>query len=173
MHEDDERGPLLVAPPAYLELRRLIRKALDFPNRRPLLIGIDGLDGSGKSSLGAWLSWQLEMPAIHLDVYAVQGSNPLVWNFDHLARTLDGAQRASRRPVIVEGIMLLYVLAQIDRKPDFHVFVEKEKHETCMKEHLEPYLSSYNPKSRANYVLNWSSVGHDARVMRAHHEMRD
>jgi pantothenate kinase-related protein Tda10 len=78
MYEDDERGPLLVAPSSYLELRGLIRKALDFPNRRPLLIGIDGLDGSGKSSLAAWLSWQLEMPAIHLDVYVVQNSDPLV-----------------------------------------------------------------------------------------------
>jgi uridine kinase len=58
----------LVAPPSYVGLRTEIRHALGFPHdRRPLLIGIDGKDGSGKSSLAAWLSWQLEMPAIHLD----------------------------------------------------------------------------------------------------------
>jgi adenylylsulfate kinase-like enzyme len=43
------------------------------PNeRRPLLIAVDGLDGSGKSSLAAWLSWQLEMPVIHLEAGARQ-----------------------------------------------------------------------------------------------------
>jgi uridine kinase len=173
MYEDDDRGPLLVAPPSYLELRGLIRKALDFPNRRPLLIGIDGLDGSGKSSLAAWLSWQLEMPAIHLDVYVIQNSDPLVWEFGDLARAIAGAQSGLRRPVIVEGIMLLHVLQQIDRTPDFHIFVEKEGHETCMKEDLEPYLNSYQPKNKADYVLRWSSADHDARVRRAHYEMRD
>jgi uridine kinase len=171
IYDDDERGPLLVAPPPYLELRRLLRKALNFPSRRPLLIGIDGLDGSGKSSAAAWLSWQLEMPAVNLDVYVVQDSKPLVWRFDDLARTITGAQSGSRRPVIVEGIMLLHVLRHIDRRPDFHVFIEKEGNDSAMKQHLESYLSSYQPKSKANYVLRWSSAAHDARVRRAHIEM--
>jgi hypothetical protein len=41
--------------------------ALLGPNRLPLLIGIDGADGLGKSSLPSWLAWQLGAPAIHLD----------------------------------------------------------------------------------------------------------
>jgi hypothetical protein len=73
----EELGPLLVAPPAYLAVRKLIRHALGFPDeRRPLLIGIDGLDGSGKSGLAAWLSWQLEMPAVHLDTYIIRDRAP-------------------------------------------------------------------------------------------------
>ncbi len=60
MDRNDELGPLLMAPPSYLELRSKIREALGFPNeRKPLLIGIDGADGSGKSSLSAWLSLTL------------------------------------------------------------------------------------------------------------------
>ncbi len=47
----DELGPLLIAPQEYLNLRCKIREALGFPTeRRALLIGVDGLDGSGKSS---------------------------------------------------------------------------------------------------------------------------
>jgi hypothetical protein len=97
----------------------------------------------------------------------------LFWEFGDLARAIAGAQSGLRRPVIVEGIMLLHVLQQIGRTPDFHIFVEKEGHETSMKEDLEPYLNSYQPKSKADYVLRWSSADHDARVRRAHYEMRD
>ena len=39
------------------------------PNRLPLLIAIDGVDGGGKSSLASWLAWQLGMPAVQLDLY--------------------------------------------------------------------------------------------------------
>jgi uridine kinase len=171
---DDELGPLLLAPPSYLELRKILREALGFPDeRRPQLIGIDGLDGSGKSSLAAWLSWQMEMPAIHLDLHIVRDSDPLVWRFDDLARALEGAQfLPSRRPVIVEGILLLRALQQISRAPDFHVFVDKDGHEGCMKEQLDSYLNGYQPKDKANYVLRWSSADHDARIMRAHHVRR-
>jgi hypothetical protein len=56
MVADNELGPLLVAPPSYFELRTLIRDAMGFPSeRRALLIGIDGADGSGKSPLASWL----------------------------------------------------------------------------------------------------------------------
>ena len=47
MNEDDGPGPLLLAPPGYLELRVRLREAMGFPDhRQPLLIGIDGVDGS-------------------------------------------------------------------------------------------------------------------------------
>ena len=169
MVANDELGPLLVAPPAYLELRTKIRGALGFPNeRKPLLIGVDGVDGSGKSSLSAWLSWQLEMPAIHLDVYVVRDSDPLTWRFDDLARTIDGAQLERRRPVIVEGVLLLRALGKIGRVPDFHVFVQKAAHEAGMREEMESYFKVERPKEKATYLLKWSSADHDARVTRAH-----
>ena len=109
---NEEFGPLFVAPESYLALRRQLRNALGFPSRRlPLLIGVDGADGSGKSPLAAWLSWQLEMPALHLDVYVVRDTKPIEWRFDDLSRAIDGAQLVPKeRPVIVEGIFLLDVL---------------------------------------------------------------
>jgi hypothetical protein len=172
MIEDDDLGPLLVAPPSYLELRILLRDALGFPNqRRELLIGIDGVDGSGKSSLASWLSWQLEMPAIHLDVHIVEKSRPLRWHFDDIARVIDGAQvvrRDRKRPVIVESILLMHVLQQIGRVPDFHVFVAKDQHEPGLRKQLNSYFKQYKPKEKANYVLTWSSAEHDARAARMH-----
>jgi hypothetical protein len=41
-------GPLFDAPESYLTLRKQLRKALGFPNKRlPLLIGIDGAEDNG------------------------------------------------------------------------------------------------------------------------------
>jgi hypothetical protein len=100
----NELAPWLTAPKSYQNLRTSIRTALGFPTeRRPLLIGIDGLDGSGKTSLAAWLSWQLEMPAVHLDLYIVRDSSPLQFRTNDLKAALD-ARATQERPVIVEGI---------------------------------------------------------------------
>jgi hypothetical protein len=171
---DDEPGPLLLAPDSYFQCRALIRKALGFPyNRRPLLIGIDGVDGCGKSSLAAWLSWQLEMPAIHLDIFMIPDSSPLTWRYQELACAINGAQLGTQRPVIVEGVLLLYVLEQISRTPDFLAFVEKDQHTHSMRKHVDPYLDNYEPCTKATYRLRWSSAEHDAQVRQAHHARGD
>ncbi len=165
----EELGPLLVAPRQYLDVRNRIRDALGFPNeRRPLLIGVDGLDGAGKSSLAAWLSWQLEMPAIHLDLYIIRDTEPLAFRSDHLKAAVDSCLGMGR-PVIVEGVMLLDVLGSVGRRPDFLVFVDKEdRNDSNMRKQVPPYLKRRRPREGADWVLEWSSAEHDAKVARAH-----
>jgi hypothetical protein len=71
--DGDELAPLLVAPPSYFALRRKIRSALCSPTeRRALVIGIDEVDGSGKSSATSLAKLALKMPAVHLDLYFVR-----------------------------------------------------------------------------------------------------
>jgi hypothetical protein len=166
---NEELGPLLVAPPQYLDVRTRIREALGFPDeRRPILIGIDGFDGSGKSSLAAWMSWQLEMPAIHLDLYIIPDTDPLRFRTDHLAAVVD-ARLGTKRPLIVEGILLLDVLASIGYRPDFLVYVDKEgnRPSSTLSCHVVPYIARQQPRERADYVLEWSSAVYDAIVVRA------
>lgn len=168
---NDALGPPLIAPPCYFELRTEIRKALGFPNERhPIIVGIDGVDGAGKSSLAAWLSWQLEIPAIHLDVYIVRDSNPIAWLLDDLRRSLSKWIDVLHRPIIVESIQLLHVLNQIERAPDFHIFVEKEDHKSSMRGPIDRYVATYQPQERASRIVKWSSAEHDARIMKAHRE---
>jgi 2-phosphoglycerate kinase len=64
--------------PSSGELLRRVQDALG-PNRKPLLIAIDGPDGVGKSSLASWLAWQLGAPSLHLDLYMIRDSKPLKW----------------------------------------------------------------------------------------------
>src|SRR5258708_40131814 len=92
-------------------LFRFLRPALG-PDRKPLLIGIDGADGVGKSSLASWLGWQLGAPALHLDLYLLRDGRSLKWRTDEL-KLLVQARLGRQQPLIVEGITLLDVLDQI------------------------------------------------------------
>jgi uridine kinase len=51
-----------------IDLLKTLQRKLG-PDRFPLIVGIDGRWGAGKSSLASWLAWQLGMPSVHLDLY--------------------------------------------------------------------------------------------------------
>jgi chloramphenicol 3-O-phosphotransferase len=59
------------------ELLDRVQTALT-PNRRPVLVAIDGADGIGKSSLASWLAWQTGMPTVHLDLF-LTCVQPIQW----------------------------------------------------------------------------------------------
>lgn len=163
-------GPLLVAPTIYVDVRNGIREVLGFPEHRyPLLIGVDGLNGSGKSSLASWLSWQLEMPAIHLDSFLINNTVPLSIRTADLARVLE-ERRLLGRPIIVEGVLLLRVLGELKRAPDFLLFVECEENHTSVIPDVLPYLLEFDPKAKANMIVRWSSREYDQATRRANIE---
>ncbi len=141
----------------YEELLAQVQKELG-PNRQPLLIAIDGLDGVGKSTLASWLAWQLEMPSLHLDVYLVRNSKPQQWRVDDLDRAIRSRLNLGR-PVIIEGVLLLDVLDQVGRTPNFLVYIhrEEDKHEewdaTDLHKSLIDYRLRRKPELRANFNL--------------------
>jgi pantothenate kinase-related protein Tda10 len=100
-----------------VELLHRIKEALT-PNRLPLLIAIDGANGTGKSSLASWLAWQTGMPTVHLDLF-LTSLHPIQWLTSDLKRVVD--RRLDRKrpgPVIVEGVLVQDALDQIGRKAD-------------------------------------------------------
>src|SRR3954471_1201276 len=106
--------------PRSEELLARVLEALT-PIRLPLLIVIDGADGSGKSSLASWLAWQLGMPAVQLDLYLTD-LFPIRWLTTELARVV--RHRLDKgRPVIIDGVCALDVVDQIDCKADFLIFL--------------------------------------------------
>src|SRR5450756_135995 len=116
---------MLIAPTQYVEMHERVGAVLGL-DRRPILIGIDGRDGHGKTSAASWLAWQFGMPALHLDLFSKlhEFESAIQWRSSDLARSVKARRE---RPIIVEGVLLLDALATIDRRPDLLVFVEKEE----------------------------------------------
>jgi len=149
--------------PGYNELLVRLKERLG-PERLPLLIAVDGPCGVGKSTLTSWLCWQLEMPSVHLDLYLIRNTEPQQWRTDDLQRVIE-ARIGHGGPVIVEGVVLLDVLTQIGRSPDFLIYIRGESADPDEDEDiaaLEPdfqrvvreYGSRREPEKRAQCVLD-------------------
>jgi uridine kinase len=146
------------ALPEYAELYTKIQAALEAKAleagkewRRPLLIGIDGAMGCGKSSTASWLAWQLGMPVVHLDFYTDLATRRLTTGAGEVARLIDH-RLGLGKPVIVEGILLLEALDAIGRRPDFLVYVDGEP-EGKYSERVREYCERIDPRAKADFVL--------------------
>jgi len=148
-------GELLAAPSEYETLFRVLCNRLG-ADRLPLLIAIDGADGMGKSSLASWLAWQLEMPAVHLDLYIVRDTEPLCWKETDLSRIIE-EQLDLGRPLIVEGLLVLDALASVGRRADFWIFVRGSGgHE--LSKRISDYNSRREPETNADFLLDGFDV---------------
>jgi hypothetical protein len=161
---------MLIAPAQYVEMRQKVDTALG-PSRRPILIGVDGRDGHGKTSAASWLAWQFGMPALHLDLFSKlhEFERAMEWRSSDLASSV---RARLERPLIVEGVLLLHALAKIDRKPDFLIFVEKQEPKRARDRSLDDdladprpfglsnqvtrYFERENPSARADFKLVWA-----------------
>jgi hypothetical protein len=148
----DDAQPMKSALPDYAELQARIAAALG-PTWRPLLIGIDGATGLGKSSTASWLAWQFGMPVVHLDFYTDLASRKLTTGAREVARLIE-YRIAAGRPIIVEGILLLEALDAIARQPDFLVYVDGEPDpDAKYSEYVLDYRSRYDPRAKADLIL--------------------
>jgi hypothetical protein len=154
--------PLKEASPSWVKAVELVWGAVGLIERRPILIGVDGLPGAGKSSFASWLAWQLGMKAVHLDLYIEPSGLPPSWRTEDLRRVLD-ARLSLGRPVVVEGVMLLDVLEKLAREPQS--YIEKEEAtDSALAEHVFRYLERCQVPQRAEIIVQWSSAEYDARV---------
>jgi hypothetical protein len=149
----------LETPPPYCELYRALWHALGYPKqRRPIVIGIDGRNGQGKTSLASWIAWQFEMEAIHLDLFADLKSRPIVWRTEELRRVIN-ARLQRRRPALIEGVLLLDVLKAVSLEPDFLIFAgatDIEEDAIGLAGQINEYLARQNATSKAHFHLQWT-----------------
>ncbi len=151
--------PLKVAPPDYVVALERCWLATGFPDRKRCLIGIDGLDLAGKSSLGAWLAWQLGTPCIFLDDYRTQRKLPRSWRAEEINRLLS-ARLDMNRPVLIESVFLLEAMRQLDRALDLLIYVESQKREPAdAMDGLVDYVAREELPERADVVVRWSGDG--------------
>lgn len=158
---------LKITSAEYEKLLTALHSALG-PDRRPLLVGIDGRGGAGKTSLSCWLAWQLGVPAIHLDLFLKQNEVPAP--IERRAADLGRCLKArGDRPLIVEGVLLLDALDEVGRHPDILIFVEEQPvvstrmrppdsdlidtREFSLANQVAAYLSRRSPADRADFKL--------------------
>ncbi|BBL73887.1 hypothetical protein MishRS11D_09850 [Methylomagnum ishizawai] len=128
---------------------------LTIPRRR-LTIAIDGVDGSGKSSLARFLSWQLDMPAIEADMYLM--GNGLMPRYDFLKlRELIHEWHQLNQPVIVESLFVLQLLRDINVKPDCLIRVNRVGHtgSNRWQKSYANYLAEFPRANVPDHTLTW------------------
>ena len=90
-----------------------------------LRIGIDGIDGVGKTTLANVLSQQLGYPAIHLDSNLEKNQGGFIDHLDYAG--LKSAMEQNER-LIVEGVCLMEVLQRVGVAVDALVYVMRQSH---------------------------------------------
>lgn len=87
------------------------------------LIGIDGVDGSGKSALAKALSGELGNIHVNLDDYLDKNRGQFVScvKYDEVRRQLDDAKES----IIIEGVCLLAVIENLEQDLDILIYVKR------------------------------------------------
>ncbi len=124
---------------------------------RKLTIAIDGVDNSGKSTLGRFLAWQLGMPLLETDLLLnnkLDGIHHDVATFERLL----SARHKLNRPAIVEGVLILRTLESVGVRSDFLIYVEANGREGSYtwQETLMAYDAKYRPREIANFTFSWN-----------------
>jgi hypothetical protein len=99
-------------------------RALLPPDGGPLILGVDGNEGAGKSTLASSLSAALTAPVIHVDSYAQpnRGKYSDSIRYDDLRADIERQLRGGRA-IVVEGVCLRQVLERIALRPQISIYV--------------------------------------------------
>lgn len=133
------------------------------------LVGIDGFDGSGKTTLAFELAWQMDGIRVGLDSYVESDRDADSYvgllRLDQLKRDLDNL-RARFPVVVVDGVCLLEALAAFGASVDLHIYVKKISPQGLWHPgfHLEDFLAGQPPGSwleRSVYAYHASHTPHD------------
>ena len=136
----------------------------DLSTWRKFTIGIDGPDGVGKSVLARFLSWELNMPAVEVDLFIIGENEPPSYRYKEFYNVIN--QRHSlNRPVIVEGIFLLDTLKKINVDCDVLIYVENSEFNGSeqLSKKLNEYRNEYKPKKIAKYKFECEFINHTTR----------
>jgi recombinational DNA repair protein (RecF pathway) len=103
------------------------------------------------------LSWQTEISIIEADLFLNLEEQGFVYRYDDLKRVIHFRHKQNR-PIIIEGIFLLQLLAEVGIEPDYLIYVEKADHNASftLREDFVQYQKRYRPKENSNITFCWS-----------------
>lgn len=88
-------------------------------------IGIDGIDGAGKSTLAREISKALGLPCISLDSFVEKDMKGYVEHIDYLKLK---ATLEKFEGYVVEGVCLRQVLRRIQLAPAVNIYIKRVQH---------------------------------------------
>jgi cytidylate kinase len=139
--------------PSYGVVMDVLRPILsDLPGK---LIGIDGRNGVGKTTLGRYLAWRFNVSLVESDLFMHRHTGRVEHRIEEIDRLIQ-FRLAKPRPVILEGITLFSILKQLNRTPDFVVYCHSANYPEgdSLEAMLEKYEAEYAPRTHADLVVN-------------------
>lgn len=126
---------------------------------RKLIIGIDGLPGSGKSNVGRFLAAELDMPCLHTDMFIIAGNSHPNYRYSELKSAIE-SRLDKDWPLIVEGVFLLDVLGKLGLKADYLVFTQNDEANPglTLKQSLPSYLAEFKPEEKADFLFDTNFI---------------
>lgn len=140
--------------PQYAEAVAALEPVLDARDGRVIAIG--GWPHSGKTTLGRYLAWQFNVSLIETDMFIIPNQGTIVHREDEVTRVIEHRiGGAYPNPVIIEGATILKLLARLNVKPDFTIYVERPgDHDTgSLISELDAYHREFRPREAADLVL--------------------
>jgi ABC-type phosphate/phosphonate transport system ATPase subunit len=123
------------------------------------IVAIDGLPGVGKTTLGRFLAYRFNISLIETDLFLIERQGRLVYRNDEITRIIAKRVDAySPRPMIIESAVVLRVLAELKRKPDFTIYITNqdapESHGDLLAD-LNAYEAQFRPRGRADLSIEF------------------
>ncbi len=105
----------------------LQNEILNRKKQKSFLIAIDGVDGSGKSSISKTLALGINATHLALDKFLRQDTGVFVeaLDFNRLQIAITEAGSDGNKLVIVDGVCVLAALERLKLNPDFLVYVRR------------------------------------------------
>ena len=126
--------------------------------RHKFTILIDGVDGAGKSPLGRFLAWRLEIPLIETDLLLVRDAEGFKYRLQEMRNLID-ARHSLNRPVTIEGVCVLRIAEQLGLAHDYLIRVEREGcyGSSSFQEAFAKYELSLKARFKPNFIFQWDT----------------
>jgi hypothetical protein len=123
------------------------------------IVAVGGLPGVGKTTLSRFLAYRFNVSMIETDLFRLPTNGRLIYRNDEIARIV--AQRVDSqypRPVIVESAVVLRLLSELGRSPDFTIYVinkDAPESDGDLLADLNAYYAKFSPSSRAGMKIEF------------------
>ena len=139
--------------PQYNEVIRSLTPVLhDLPRK---LIAIDGRSGVGKTTLGRYLAWRFNISLVETDLFPIPNQGRLIYLSEAISHAI-ASRLQTPRPVIVEGVAIRRLLADLSLKPDYTIYVSSQDSpdSSSLKREIANYEAVFNPESSADLAID-------------------